>query len=227
MTRCSLSSKTCDQDYAGRRHDRMCWTPALTRTSATQTRFTRNSPEPGIVPQHVRCDAFVKTGMACCFGAGIPDSLGGEMIIATRGSPTGKKPGLWFLPPPVLAQCFQQLRAQRHVAVLAALALADVNDHALAVDILHAQPHQFASSNPSGIEQHEDGARLEIAGGINQPSYFLGTEDLRNTMTRVLRVGYRIGRKPRFKVRRKKNRSAATWPTTVSAFSFRVCSRWA
>jgi hypothetical protein len=63
-----------------------------------------------------------------------------------------------------------------------------MNDHALAIDVLDAQPHQFASSNARGIEQHEDGARLEIAGGVNQLSYFLGTEDLRNTMTCVLRV---------------------------------------
>jgi len=48
------------------------------------------------------------------------------------------------------------------------------HDHA-AVDIFHAQPDQFASPDASGVEQHKDGTRLNVAGGVDQLGYFRRT----------------------------------------------------
>ena len=47
----------------------------------------------------------------------------------------GKQICLRLHPAPILAQGLQQLRGQQDVAVTAALALANMNDHAFAVDI--------------------------------------------------------------------------------------------
>src|SRR5690242_11686584 len=146
------------------------------------------------VPEHVGRNTFLEAGVPGGFGAGIPDGFICEMVVPALCDPTGKEPGLWFFPPPVLAKCFKQLRTQWRIAILAALTLPNVNDHALAVDVLYPEPHQFTAPHARRIEQHEDGPSLEIAGGVNQLSYFLRTEDLRNAMTDVLWVRNRVGR---------------------------------
>lgn len=74
--------------------------------------------------------------MAGGFRADIPDLLGGEVAITASFNAGWKEPGFGFLPPPVFTERLQQFRAQRHVAIPAALALADVNDHAFAIYIL-------------------------------------------------------------------------------------------
>src|ERR1019366_807682 len=51
--------------------------------------------------------------------------------------------GLGFHPAPVLTQSLQQLGAQENIAVAAALALVDTNDHAFAVDIGDLEMAQF------------------------------------------------------------------------------------
>jgi hypothetical protein len=66
-------------------------------------------------------------------------------------------------------------------------AFANVDDHALAVDVLHAKPDQFAAPDASRVERHEDGARLEIAGGVDQLGHFLWAQHARHAMTGVLR----------------------------------------
>ena len=135
--------------------------------------------------------------MTSGFGADVPDGLVGEVLVVTAlCDPAGKQPGLRLPPPLVLAECVEQLRGQRHIAILAALALADVNDHALAIDVFHAKPYQFTASYASRVQQHEDGPRLEIAGGVNEPGHFVRAQYLRHAGMGVLRVRYGIGRKP-------------------------------
>ena len=47
---------------------------------------------------------------------------------------------------PVFAEQGQQPRREHHVAVLAALALADADDHALAVDVVDAEGHDLGDA---------------------------------------------------------------------------------
>ena len=147
------------------------------------------------MPKHVRRNPLVETCVTGGFRADVPDLFGAQVIAPMSRDSGGEKPRFWFLQLPVLTKRFQQLRAQGHIAILAALALADVNHHALAVDVFHAQPDQFASSDARGVEQHQDGTRLNVASGINQLGYFLRADDFRNPAARVLRVGYRVRRK--------------------------------
>jgi hypothetical protein len=68
--------------------------------------------------------------------AGRPEDLGGHRMAGCVPSVAGKELLLGLAPwsAPVDAQRFEQLRAEHDVAVLAALALADVDHHPLAVD---------------------------------------------------------------------------------------------
>jgi len=45
--------------------------------------------------------------------------------------------------------------------------------HALAVDVLHAKPDQFAAPHTGRVQCHEDGARLKIAGVVDELGHFL------------------------------------------------------
>src|ERR1700693_2748695 len=150
------------------------------------------------VTKHMRRNAFLEASVAGGFSADIPDGLVGEVLVTALFDPGGKKPGLWFLPAPVFTERFQQLRTHRYVAIFAALALANVNDHALAVYVLHAKPDQFTASNAGRVKQHENSARLEIACGINQLGYLLCTQDPRNAVMGVLGVRNGVGWKPAF-----------------------------
>ena len=71
-----------------------------------------------------------------------------------------------------------------------------MHDHSLAIDVLHAQPDEFAAPNAGGVKQHENRACLEVAGGIDQLGHFLRTQYLRYALTWVLRVRDGVGWKP-------------------------------
>src|SRR5271170_5135269 len=76
--------------------------------------------------------------------AGVPDGLVGDGLVGTtltRGA--GKEIAARLLPSPPAAQLLEQLRRERHIAVSGALALADVDDHALAVDVFDLDPCRF------------------------------------------------------------------------------------
>lgn len=61
----------------------------------------------------------------------------------------GKQPSSRFGQPPIDAQNLQQLRRRQHIAVLAALALLDANDHPAAIDIRHLQTRRRTGGHQS------------------------------------------------------------------------------
>src|SRR6266851_591665 len=100
--------------------------------------------------QGVRMDALVLK--ACAFGrllTGSPEHLGGDRMTRRMPSVAGKQPvrGLASESAPVHAQRIQQSLTQHHVAVLASLAAADVNNHPLAVDVADLKVRHFGSTS--------------------------------------------------------------------------------
>ena len=95
----------------------------------------------------------------------------------------GNKYSLRFLPTPVLAKCFQQRWAQRHIAILAALAFTDANDHALAVDVLTLQMSQFAASHAGGVQRHQQRSPEQCPAGVDQARDFVQAEHRRQPVT--------------------------------------------
>jgi hypothetical protein len=120
---------------------------------------------------HTLFEAGVPRGL----GAGVPDGFVGQ-VLAIAAWFAWEEPRSGFLPPPVLTERFQQLRTHRHVSILAALALAYVDDHAFAIDVFHTQAGQFAAPHPSRVQRHENGARLQIAGRLDQAGYLVRTQ---------------------------------------------------
>ena len=78
---------------------------------------------------------------------------------------------------PIGAKDCQQPRREHDVTVLAALALADADDHALAVDVVDVQLGDLGDPQAGGISGHEDGTVLDISDGRKEPSHLVRTED--------------------------------------------------
>ena len=79
-------------------------------------------------------------------------------------------------PAPVLAQGLQQLRGQQDVAVTATLALANMNDHAFAVDIGDLEVAQFGPAQAGCIQHHQHGAVHQVLRGSNEPRHLFLTQ---------------------------------------------------
>src|SRR5713101_5329434 len=134
------------------------------------------------VTQGMRMDALVfKPSALCSALAGCPKNLGRDRITRRVPSVAGKQPvgRLAPQPAPVDAQCLEQLRAEHDIAVLAALASPDVNDHALAVDITDLQVRDFFTACTRGIERHQQDAMKGKLRRVDQTCYFFWTEHLR------------------------------------------------
>src|SRR5258708_35047733 len=108
--------------------------------------------------QGVRMDALsLKTPAFGCLLTGSPEHFGGDRMTRRMPSVAGKQPvrGLASESAPVHAQRIQQSWAQHHIAVLASLAIADVNDHPLTVDVAGLKVGHLRPSGASGIKRHQ------------------------------------------------------------------------
>src|ERR1700749_1525017 len=89
--------------------------------------------------QGVWMDMLVReTGAFGRMQAAPPEPLGVDGAVGGMPASAGKKPVRWLTiePAPISAQCFQQRWAQHDIAVLAPLAAANMDDHALAIDVV-------------------------------------------------------------------------------------------
>ena len=77
--------------------------------------------------------------------------------------------------------------AKRHVAVAAALARPNVNQLALAVDIVDLQMAQFGATHPRRVKRHEHRPVQQVTGGIDELAHFLLTQHNR-------KAAYRLGK---------------------------------
>ena len=106
-----------------------------------QTKLLRNSQERGIVTQGVGMDGTVEARALHGSLASVVERVCAGRLIRSMPTVAGKEPaaGFSWQPTPVLAQFFEQSGAEHDVAVLAALSSADMNHHALAVDVADLQ----------------------------------------------------------------------------------------
>ena len=98
------------------------------------------------VRMHLFFDARSLRGMT----AGLPNHFRGNRLIAAMVPVAWKQPHAWLAlePVPVLAELVEQLWAQQDIAIFAALATLDMNDHALAVDVGDFQARESARRSP-------------------------------------------------------------------------------
>jgi len=100
-------------------------------------------------------DRLVQAGPREGLLAGLLDGVAADMAAGNqaREEPLARGPGA----PPVVAQDLQQPWREHDVAVLAALALLDADDHALAVDVGRAQADGFGDAQAGGVAAGQDG----------------------------------------------------------------------
>ena len=133
------------------------------------------------MPQHVWADALLDARVPGRIVADMPDGFVGQ-VLAVRSGLTGKQPRFRLLPSPVFTERFEEPRTERHIAILAALALVNMDDHALTIDVLDAQADQFATSHASGVESHEDGSCLQSACCLDQAGHFVRAQYARGAV---------------------------------------------
>ena len=105
------------------------------------------------------------------------DPLHGGMGDGPIGFPAGEQVGAGPDDLPVAAEEGQEARREHDLAILAALALADADDHAAAVDVLDAQRGDLGEPQAGGVGGHEDGAVLEVADGGEELGDLVEAED--------------------------------------------------
>src|SRR3984885_4067502 len=142
-------------------------------------------------------DLFLNTGKLGRFSARLPDHLGGNRMIGGVPAVAGKQPhgGFPAQTAIVLAQRFEQIRAQHHIAIPAAFAALHVNYVAATVYIRDLQPGEFGAPEACRIEGHEQSALKGRGRGFDETVDFLSAEDGRK-MDHLLRVRRQI-RTPR------------------------------
>jgi hypothetical protein len=130
------------------------------------------------MPERVRRDALVDAGGA----GGVAEHtvnrftreprLGAELGVA--GKERGARRPIRF---PVLAQGREHARAQHHIA-RAALAVADVDEHALAVDVVRLEGGDLPDAQPRAVGEHEDGTILRRRGRGEEPQDLAPAQEL-------------------------------------------------
>src|SRR5260370_28486573 len=84
----------------------------------------------------------------------------------------GKQPDARLGQAPVGTQHFEQAWRQDGQASLTALAGANVNDHALRIDVLDTQVADLAQTQAGGVARHEQSANLGLAKGSEESAQF-------------------------------------------------------
>ena len=98
--------------------------------------------------------------------------------MAAGGSvPRRKEPEWIAVGAPVRAQERERGVGERHVAILAALAV-DVEQRAIAVDVRHLQANAFHEAKPAGVDRGEaDAVRVDPHGVEDPPHFALAQHD--------------------------------------------------
>src|SRR5467141_2254862 len=107
--------------------------------------------------QHVGMHAFLECGPPGGSFTGMGGQLGSDGAITGMTMPAKKQrkqpyTGLSSQPVPVSSEFVEQLRAEQHIPVFAALA---VNHHALTVDMVDFHAPEFGPPESGGVERHQ------------------------------------------------------------------------
>jgi hypothetical protein len=145
------------------------------------------------VPQQVGVNALFDSGPVGRELTSVPNDFRGDRLIGTPVvDGTWKQLGLRSHPAPVLAQGRQQLGTERNIAITPTLAVLNMDEHRLAVDVLDLQMAHLGIAHAGGVEHHQHGALEKVAGGIDQACDFLHGQDGRQA-ARSLGIGKIIG----------------------------------
>src|SRR5271155_5423760 len=109
-----------------------------------------------------------------CLLAGVFDGFSRDRLtwMSTRKQPLLRMCGL-----PVGTQNLQELRRQHYVAILAALALVDPDDHPLAIDCAGIQPNSFRYTQACSVTGGQDYALFSTSNASEEVYDFLRAQN--------------------------------------------------
>jgi hypothetical protein len=111
------------------------------------------------------------------FAQPLPDNTNCIRLQLLSSVLTGKQPVLGLPSSPVDTQDLQQLQRQHDLARELALALADVDDHPLAVDVGDLQIQRFLTAQACAVVYGQQCAMLDVHLFIEQCTNFLPASD--------------------------------------------------
>ena len=123
-------------------------------------------------------------------------------------------------------QGLQQFGTQRDIAVMPALAVLNVDEHGLAVDVFDLKVAHLAVPHAGGIEHHQHGAVHEVARRIDQSLDFLDGQDY-GQPARDLRVRDVVQRQAPLQRLDEEETKCTDMQPGVRGWSFRSLSRYA
>ena len=121
-----------------------------------------------------------------CTGKGTPGASSGIAAQGADGSVVerqvaalfgGEEPVGGFPPAVVDPEPLAQSRGQRDVAGHVTFGLADVQQHALRIDVVHFEMAQFVGGQGGGIEGGEDGPVFQVVGVVEDAGDLFGAQD--------------------------------------------------
>jgi hypothetical protein len=117
----------------------------------------------------MRMKCFADVGAFCGFAAGVPADPGADRVIRIMLLSSGKQPCSWFTGQSaiMLPEFFEQMGTKYHIAILTALTILNMENHALGVDVCDLQICQLGSSDSGGIEGHQDSAVKRVRRGVD------------------------------------------------------------
>ena len=127
------------------------------------------------VAQQMWRDLLSQGRRSACFLANCADRLWRDRSVAF--APRREQPRARMADLPVAAQKSQQRRRKRHVAILATLALIDVDRHTFAVDVGDFQPRDFRDAQTRRIDSTQEGSVLVVAHGAKKSVHLLDARD--------------------------------------------------
>ena len=104
--------------------------------------------------------------------------LGDGDVDRARALAIGEEPDVRGPDAPVRTPVVEQPLGERHVAVLAALALADVDGHAVGVEVRHLEPDDLADAEAPRVGGRQQEAMPGVGAGAQQAPDLRAAEDV-------------------------------------------------
>ena len=117
------------------------------------------------VTQRVRCYWLLDPAALTCKLACLADGITADGV---SGNVAWKQPLARVGVVPVGSQDLEQPRREHHVPVLAILALAHTDDHALAVNVGDRQVDDFRHPQAGCVRNHQNGPVLQAGNGVEE-----------------------------------------------------------
>jgi hypothetical protein len=142
------------------------------------------------VAEGVGVDGFADAGAFGGPAASVPDHLVADGVVRGVIAAAGKQPygRLAGEAAVMLAQFFVESGAERNLAVLAALAFANMDAHHRLVDVGDLKVYDLGASCAGAVGGHEQGAVVGGGGGVDEPGDLFHAQHQRQ---RLLSLGIR------------------------------------